>query len=177
MRSLQGCRASSVCSLIKDAQIQTRGTSPTRTRQWNEAWRELSVEMFELRRGQEGDVCVCVCVCIFSSAEVFSVKMRCLYQPSPLLLQASACVTLIVFASHAKYLLFPSTFCRQALVPQLLFFLCLFKKRELRKRKMCFPSATTVPLAPPQTPAVAHFRRVSELWGENQENKAHEHNC
>lgn len=37
------------------------------------------------------------------------------------LLQASAYVTLIVSATCAKYLLFPSTFYRQALVPQLLF--------------------------------------------------------
>lgn len=60
----KGRRSSSVCSLIKDAQMQTRSTSPTRTRQWNEPWRELSVEMFELCRGQEGDVCVCVHACV-----------------------------------------------------------------------------------------------------------------
>lgn len=178
MRSLQGRRASSVFSLIKDAQILTQSMSPTRTRQWNEPWRELSVEMFELWRGQEGDVCVCACMCVCSSAEVFSVKMRCLYQPSPLLLQASACVTLIVFASHAKYLLFPSTFCRQALVPQLLFVsvqeMRVEKRKKKGKTKRCACHLQLLRHCPPHLLAPAHLLTFSQNcggWGVEQSSR------
>lgn len=48
-------------------------------------------------------------------------EMPCFSTISLQLLRASAYVTLIVSATCAKYLLFPGTFYRQALVPQLLF--------------------------------------------------------
>lgn len=75
--------------------------------------------MFELWRGEEGDVSECA----HSSAEVLSLKneMPCFSTISLQLLRAYAYVTLIVSATCAKYLLFPGTFYRQALVPQPLF--------------------------------------------------------
>ena len=94
-------------------------------------------------------MCACVCMCARASecscAQLFSVKMRCLFQTSPLLLQASACVTLIVFATHAKYLLFPCTFCRQALVPQLLFVSVLETKKQKEVLAICNFCATAPP--------------------------------
>lgn len=56
---------------------------------------------------------------------------------SPQPLRASPYVTLIVFATYAKYLLFPGTFYRQALVPQLLFVSVQGMKKKKEKKEAC----------------------------------------
>lgn len=125
-----------------------------------------------------GRGCLCVCVCVhfqlcwgLLSENEMSLPTLSTAAPGLSLCDANC------FCFSCQVPTLPQHILQTGPGPSAAFFLCLFKKRELRKRKMCFPSATTVPLPPPQTPAVAHFRRVSELWGENQENKAHEHNC
>lgn len=152
---LQGHAASSVYSPIKDSQIQTKTRCRREriiqmSRDTGCLWKRASCD--EDRKGMSRSVHAAV---RGSSRWKWDAASRhhphTLSPPAPhtqtlssQLLRASPYVTLIVFATYAKYLLFPGTFYRQALVPQLLFVSVQGMKKK--KKRSVLPSAASAPL-------------------------------